>query len=210
MRTFLSWLPSNSPFVPILRGITPDEVVAVGEALHDAGWRVFEVPLNSPDAFESIKRLQQRFGDDTLVGAGTVRREAEVERLVTLGARLMVCPHTDVRLIAAAKAAGLFALPGVATASECMAALDAGADGLKLFPADALGPATLKALRSVLPRDTCVLPVGGIAPTDVSAWVQAGAAAFGIGGALYRPGSPAHEVGTTAQAFNNAWHLLAR
>lgn len=202
--TLPAWLV-QSPFVAILRGITPDEALPVGEALWDAGWRIIEVPLNSPDAFESIARLQRRFGDAILLGAGTVRRADEVDTLVRIGARLMVCPHTDPALIGYAKACGLFALPGAATPSECLAALDAGADGLKLFPADALGPAMLSALRAVLPTGTAVLPVGGIHTDLLAIWRKAGAIGFGIGGTLYKPGTTAPQVASTAQAFNEAW-----
>lgn len=202
--TLPAWL-AQSPFVAILRGITPDEALPVGEALWSAGWRIIEVPLNSPDAFESIARLQRRFGDTILLGAGTVRRADEVDTLTRIGARLMVCPHTDPALIGYAKACGLLSLPGAATPSECLAALDAGADGLKLFPADALGPAMLGALRAVLPAGTAVLPVGGIHTDLLAIWRKAGAAGFGIGGTLYKPGTTAAQVAATAQAFNEAW-----
>ncbi|MGH8082221.1 MAG: 2-dehydro-3-deoxy-6-phosphogalactonate aldolase [Lysobacter sp.] len=199
-----AWL-AQSPFVAILRGITPDEAVPIGEALWSAGWRIIEVPLNSPDAFDSIGRLQRRFGDAILLGAGTVRREDEVETLRRIGARLMVCPHTDPALIACAKRAGLLALPGVATPSECLAALDAGADALKLFPADALGPVMLGALRAVLPGDTAVLPVGGIHADGLAPWRAVGASGFGIGGTLYKPGRSPDQVAQIARAFNAAW-----
>jgi 2-dehydro-3-deoxyphosphogalactonate aldolase len=199
-----AWL-ARSPFVAILRGITPDEAVPVGEALWSAGWRIVEVPLNSPDAFDSIARLQQRFGDSILLGAGTVRRAEEVAELARIGARLMVCPHTDPALIAEAKRAGLLALPGVATPSECLEALAAGADALKLFPADALGPVMLGALRAVLPAEVAVLPVGGIHSDNLAPWRKAGANGFGIGGTLYKPGYTPEQVAQTARAFNAAW-----
>ncbi|MEH6415929.1 2-dehydro-3-deoxy-6-phosphogalactonate aldolase [Pseudomonas sp. CGJS7] len=200
-----SWL-AQSPFVAILRGITPAEALPVGEALWSAGWRIIEVPLNSPDAFESIARLQRRFGDAILLGAGTVRRIDEVRTLSGLGARLMVCPHTDPALIAQAKSAGLLTLPGAATPSECLAALDAGADALKLFPADAINPAMLGGLRSVLPADTAVLPVGGIVADKLEAWRAAGASGFGIGSTLYKPGCTPEHVARTARALNTAWN----
>ncbi|MEI2453576.1 MULTISPECIES: 2-dehydro-3-deoxy-6-phosphogalactonate aldolase [Lysobacter] len=199
-----TWL-AHSPFVAILRGITPDEAIGVGDALVDAGWRVIEVPLNSPGAFDSIARLQRRYGDDILLGAGTVRRAAEVDELARVGARLMVCPHTDPALIRYAKTLGLLALPGAATPSECLAALDAGADALKLFPADALGPAMLAASRAVLPADAAVLPVGGIHTDLLAVWRKAGATGFGIGGSLYRPGRSAAQVAQIAHGFNQAW-----
>lgn len=201
------WL-AQAPFVAILRGIAPDEAVPVGEALWSAGWRIVEVPLNSPDAFVSIERLQRRFGDAILLGAGTVRRLQEVDALARLGARLMVCPHTDPALIAHAKARGLLALPGAATASECLSALDAGADALKLFPADMFSPTALAALRAVLPGGTAVLPVGGIRAEGLTPWRAAGADGFGIGSALYRPGRSADEVARIARSFNLAWNSL--
>jgi len=201
---FRDWL-ARSPFVAILRGITPAEALDVGQALVDAGWRLIEVPLNSPDAFASIARLQRRFGDEILLGAGTVSREREVDELVRIGARLMVCPHTDPALIRYAKSAGLAALPGAATPSECLAALDAGADALKLFPADALGTPMLAALRAVLPADTPMLPVGGIHTDLLAVWRKAGASGFGIGGTLYRPGRPPAQVAQIAHGFNQAW-----
>lgn len=200
---------AHAPFIAILRGITPADAVPVGEALWDAGWRVVEVPLNSPDAFDSIARLRARFGDDLLLGAGTVLHADDVTALARTGAQLMVCPHTDPALIAAAKAAGLIALPGAASPSECLRALDAGADAIKLFPADALGPAMLSALRAVLPGGTAVLPVGGIGENDLATWRRAGASAFGIGSALYRPGDTPERVARSAAAFNAAWAALA-
>ncbi len=199
-----SWL-AQSPFVAILRGITPDEALPVGEALWQAGWRIFEVPLNSPEPFESIGRLQAHFGDRILLGAGTVRRVHELEILHATGTRLMVCPHTDVALIGAAKSLGMLALPGVATPSECLHALDAGADALKLFPADTFGTSMLNAVRPVLPSDTAVLPVGGITPGNLKPWREAGAAGFGIGGSLYRRGATPRQVQQVAEQFNAAW-----
>ncbi|MBX9400475.1 2-dehydro-3-deoxy-6-phosphogalactonate aldolase [Lysobacter sp. BMK333-48F3] len=199
-----TWL-EHSPFVAILRGITPEEALDVGAALVGAGWRLIEVPLNSPGAFDSIARLQRRYGDEILLGAGTVRRTQEVDELARVGARLMVCPHTDPTLIRYAKRLGLLALPGAATPSECLTALDAGADALKLFPADALGPAMLAASRAVLPADTAVLPVGGIHIDLLAIWRKAGATGFGIGGTLYRPGRSAAQVAQIARGFNQAW-----
>ena len=206
MTPFRNWL-AQSPFVAILRGITPAEAIAVGEALWNAGWRIIEVPLNSPEPFESIRRLQRHFGDRILLGAGTVRRLHEVDTLHATGARLMVCPHTDAALIRQAVSLDMFAMPGVATASECMQALDAGADALKLFPADALGVRTLAALRPVLPSGTIVLPVGGIAADNLHPWLAAGAAGFGIGGTLYRPGTPPEQVGRVATRLTESWRI---
>lgn len=207
MTSLLHAYLQRSPFIAILRGITPDEAVPVGEALWTEGWRIVEVPLNSPEAFESIARLCERFGDEMLIGAGTVRREQDVARLRSLGARLMVCPHIDAALVRHAKTVGLIALPGVSTPTECFQALDASADGLKLFPAETLGAGTLRALRSVLPATTTVLPVGGISPDNLAEWRKAGGDGFGIGGALYRPGDAPATVRAVAQRFNAAWAM---
>lgn len=183
-----------NPLVAILRGVTPGEVEAIGAALVAAGIGVIEVPLNSPDPFDSIARLVRRFGDHALIGAGTVMRPADVERLAAVGGRLMVTPHADPALVRATKAAGLQAAPGFLTPAEAFALLDAGADALKLFPAEGGSPAMLKALRAVLPPGTMVLPVGGMDAGTMGAWREAGAAGFGIGSAIYRPGDSAGEV----------------
>ena len=185
---------SGNPLVAILRGVTPEEVEAIGEILVDAGITVIEVPLNSPDPFGSIARLVRRFGDRALIGAGTVMRVEDVSRLADLGGRLMVTPHADPKLVRAAKAAGLQTAPGFFTPAEAFALLDAGADALKLFPAEAASPAVLKALRAVLPPGTGVLPVGGMDADTIPAWRAAGAAGFGIGSALYKPGDTAADV----------------
>ncbi|MFZ0871415.1 MAG: 2-dehydro-3-deoxy-6-phosphogalactonate aldolase, partial [Rhodanobacter sp.] len=161
-----SWL-APLPLVAILRGITPDEVVAIGAAIGDAGFRVLEVPLNSPQPLESIRRLSGALGERYLVGAGTVMTPKQVDEVAAAGGRLIVMPHADVTVIRAAKAAGLYCVPGVATLTEAFAALAAGADALKMFPAEQLGPAVLKAWRAVLPVEMAVLPVGGITPDNM-------------------------------------------
>ncbi len=189
------------PLVAILRGITPEEAGPVGEALVAAGFTLIEVPLNSPDPFDSIARLAGLLGDRAMVGAGTVLRVADVARVAAAGGRLIVSPNSDPAVIAAAVAAGLIALPGYATPTEAFAALAAGAHGLKLFPADATPPAILKAHRAVLPKDVPVLAVGGITPASLAAWRAAGADGFGLGSNLYRPGKPADAVGRDAAAF---------
>lgn len=194
------WL-ARSPFVAILRGVRPEEVVPVAQAVVEAGWCVIEVPLNSPAPFASIARLSEALAADILVGAGTVRTPAEVDRVAEAGGRLIVMPHADGALIAHAARRGLMVLPGVHTATEAFAAIDAGADALKLFPAEIGGPLLLKALRAVLPKQVPVLPVGGVAPDTVAAWRAAGAAGFGVGSALYRPGDDAATVGQRARAF---------
>jgi 2-dehydro-3-deoxyphosphogalactonate aldolase len=192
------------PLVAILRGITPAEVEAVGDVLWQAGWRLLEVPLNSPEPVQSIQRLARRF-PDALVGCGTVRTADEVERVHDAGGRLVVSPHFDARVVEAAVRLGMVSLPGVMTPSEAFAALDCGATALKLFPAEMVPPAAVKALRAVLPPDVVLLPVGGIAPAGMAAYRAAGAGGFGIGSALYKPGMDAHAVAASARAFADAW-----
>ena len=190
-----------NPLVAILRGIQPHEAVAVADALLAAGIGVIEVPLNSPDPFDSIARLVRHCGHRALIGAGTVMRTADIDRLAATGARLMVTPHADPALVRAAKAAGLQAAPGFLTPAEAFALLDAGADALKLFPAEAASPAVLKSLRAVLPAGTAVLPVGGMDAASIPAWRNAGAAGFGIGSALYKPGDTPDQVAAKARAL---------
>jgi 2-dehydro-3-deoxyphosphogalactonate aldolase len=198
------------PLVAILRGLRPDEAVEVGGALAGAGFRILEVPLNSPDPCASIRRLVDELGDGYLIGAGTVLDPARVRDVAEAGGRLIVMPHADTAVIRAAKQAGLLCVPGVATPTEAFAALAAGADALKLFPAEQFAPAVLKAWRAVLPKDVAVLPVGGIAPDNMAPWLAAGAAGFGIGSSLYAPGRPAADVAARARDFAEAWrHLQA-
>jgi 2-dehydro-3-deoxyphosphogalactonate aldolase len=193
------------PLVAILRGITPDEAVAVGEALVAAGFVALEVPLNSPAPLASIERLAAAIGERALIGAGTVLAPARVSQVAAAGGRLIVMPHGDPAVIATAKAAGLLCVPGVATPTEAFAALAAGADALKLFPAEALPPAVVKAWRAVLPADVWLLPVGGIAPETMAPYLAAGASGFGLGSALYRAGISAPEIGARAGAFRDAY-----
>ncbi|WP_288448593.1 2-dehydro-3-deoxy-6-phosphogalactonate aldolase, partial [uncultured Pseudomonas sp.] len=188
------------PLIAILRGVTPDEIVAVGRALHDAGFRVIEIPLNSPQPYESIRRLTAELGESCLIGAGTVLTEAQVAEVDAAGGRLIVSPNANLAVIRASKAAGLVSAPGVATPSEGFAALDAGADSLKLFPAEQLGPAVVKAWRAVFPKELALLPVGGITPDNMGPYVAAGANGFGLGSALYKPGLSAAQVSANAQA----------
>jgi len=206
-----AWL-DPLPLVAILRGLTPDESVEIGRVLVDAGFRMLEVPLNSPQPFESIRRMSEALGHEYLVGAGTVLDPANVKKVADAGGRLIVMPHADVAVIRAAKDAGLYCVPGVATPTEAFAALAAGADALKLFPAEQASPAVLKAWRAVLPKDLAVLPVGGIAPDNMGPWLAAGAGGFGIGSSLYAPGRPASDVATRARAFADAWrsHYVAK
>jgi len=194
----LSALLAACPLVAILRGVRPEEIEAVGDALVAAGLRVIEVPLNSPEPLDSIGRLQRRFGASVLIGAGTVRRVAEVDAVAEAGGRLIVTPHAEPALVRAAKARGMLAVPGFFTPAEAFALLDAGADALKLFPAEGGSPAMLRALLAVLPAGTMVLPVGGMEAGTLGAWRAAGAAGFGIGGAIYKPGDDAAAVAAKA------------
>jgi 2-dehydro-3-deoxyphosphogalactonate aldolase len=192
------------PLVAILRGITPAEAGDVGSALDDAGWRLLEVPLNSPQPLRSIEALARRV-PHALVGAGTVRTEQEVRDVHAAGGRLVVSPHFDARVVHAAVALGMVCLPGVATPSEAFAALEAGATALKLFPAEMISPAVVKALRAVLPPAVWLLPVGGITPMNMAAYRAAGADGFGIGSALYRPGAERAAIRAAARTFADAW-----
>ncbi len=184
--------------VASLRGIRPDEAEAVGEVLVAAGLRIIEVPLNSPDPMDSIARLQRRFGDIALIGAGTVRSAANVEAVAAAGGRLIVTPHADPAVVHAAKAHGLLAVPGCFTPTEAFAMLDAGADALKLFPAEGGSPAMLRAMLAVLPHGTMVLPVGGMEAGTLAPWRAAGAVGFGIGSAIFKPGDAAAAVAAKA------------
>ena len=197
------------PLVAILRGITPEEADAVGDALWNAGFRLLEVPLNSLRPFDSIAALAQRF-PAACVGAGTVRTADEVRQVQEAGGTLVVSPHFDPRVVQAAVQRGMVALPGVATPSEAFAALDAGAAGLKLFPAEMIPPAAVRALRAVLPPGVLLLPVGGITPSTMAGYRAAGADGFGIGSALYKPGMDAQAVAAAARAFADAWAYTMR
>lgn len=196
------------PLIAILRGVRPDEVEAIGDALVAAGFALIEVPMNSPDPLDSVARLAARFVDRAVIGAGTVLRADQVEQVRAAGGTMIISPNTNTTVIAAAAAAGLISLPGIATPSEAFAALDAGATALKLFPAEGASPAVVKAMRAVLPAGTRVLPVGGIGPGNMAPWRSAGAAGFGIGSALYAPGLTAEEVGRRAEAFVAGWRAL--
>lgn len=196
------------PLVAILRGLQPDEALPVAEALYEAGFRLIEVPLNSPEPFASIEALRRHLPEDALVGAGTVLRTEDVARLAEIGAELVVMPHADTAVIGAAAKAGLLCTPGVATPTEAFAALAAGAAALKIFPAEMAGPPVIKAIRAVLPPGTRLLPVGGITPDSMAPFLEAGAAGFGLGSALYKPGMTAAEVAARARRFTEAWNQL--
>ncbi len=189
------------PLVAILRGIEPEEALAVGELLIDAGFRVIEVPLNSPRPLDSIERLADAFGDHAVVGAGTVLRASDIGDVAKAGGRLIIMPHADTSVIRKADHLGLFCVPGAATPTEAFAALDAGADALKMFPAEALPPAVVKAWRAVLRPPIKLLPVGGITPHRMAPYFEAGASGFGLGSALYKPGMSLLTIEENAKAF---------
>ncbi|MDM0083994.1 2-dehydro-3-deoxy-6-phosphogalactonate aldolase [Variovorax sp. J31P179] len=197
------------PLVAILRGLTPAEAPAVGDAIIDAGFRLLEVPLNSPQPLESIALLRQRF-PQALVGAGTVLDPQQVRAVQGAGGELIVAPNFNAEVIAEAVRLGLVSLPGVMTPTEAFGALAAGATGLKLFPAELASPAVVKALLAVLPKDTPLMPVGGITPDNMDAWRAAGSAGFGIGSALYKPGKSAAAVHEDALRFVAAFNRTQR
>ena len=192
------------PLVAILRGITPEEAPAIGQALVDSGFVLIEVPLNSPRPLDSIAALAAQHPDQ-LIGAGTVLSAAQVRDVHAAGGRIIISPHWDAQVVQEAVRLGMACVPGVATPSEAFAALQAGAHALKLFPAELITPTVLKAMRAVLPTHTRLLPVGGITPDNMAAYRQAGAHGFGIGSALYAPGNSANDTASSARAFISAW-----
>jgi 2-dehydro-3-deoxyphosphogalactonate aldolase len=189
------------PLVAIIRGVTPADAEAVGAAIFEAGIRIIEVPLNSPEPLRSIELLASSLGDSALIGAGTVLEPADVARVRDCGGRIVVSPNTHPPVIEASAAAGLVSLPGFFTPSEAFAALRSGATGLKLFPAEGAAPAVVKAQRAVLPRDVPLLVVGGIGPDNMKPWLDAGADGFGLGSGLYKPGQSAEETAAKARAY---------
>jgi 2-dehydro-3-deoxyphosphogalactonate aldolase len=195
---------AQCPLIAILRGVRPDEVVEIGDALIGAGFTLIEVPLNSPDPLESIARLTRCFEGKAAIGAGTVLTVDDVHAVKAAGGQLIISPNVNTGVIGVGVAEGLVCLPGIATPTEAFAALAAGASGLKLFPAEASSPAALKAMRAVLPPGICILPVGGIRPEHMHAWLAAGAAGFGLGSALYAPGTTPREIGERALRFREA------
>lgn len=194
-----------SGVIAILRGVTPDEALAVGRALFDGGIRVIEVPLNSPQPLDSIERLVREFGNEALIGAGTVLSAGDADRVADAGARLVLSPNFDAEVVRRTKARGLLSMPGVATPSEGFAALAAGADALKLFPADLLVPAVLKAWRAVFAPATPMFAVGGVDEHNLVAFKRAGATGAGIGSALYAPGTPVDQLTARASGLVGLW-----
>ena len=199
---------AQNGLIAILRGLHPQEAAAVGEVLYAAGFRVIEVPLNSPSPYESIRILRQTLPADCLIGAGTVLTPEQVERVKEAGGQVIVMPHSDAKVLRAAKAAGLYLSPGVATPTEAFAALEEGADILKLFPAEQMGPAVVKAWLAVLPSGTILAPVGGITPDNMQVFIDAGVKGFGLGSGLFKPGMSVEQVAANAKAYVAAWKAL--
>lgn len=192
------------PVIAILRGVTPDQVVSIGRALIDCGVGIIEIPLNSPNPFESIRRLSADVGDEFIIGAGTVLTAEDVNNIKIAGGRLVVSPNSGPSIIEATVSAGMISIPGYFTPTEAFAAIHAGAHAVKLFPAEAASPSVLKAQRAVLPTDIPIFVVGGVQSNDTGEWMLAGATGFGLGGALYRPGYTADQVRTLATEFVSA------
>ncbi len=204
LRDYLTELP----LIAILRGLKPENAEAVGHILVEAGFRIIEVPLNSPDPFRSIEILAKAMPKSVLVGAGTVLDPEQVNGIRDVGGKLVVMPHADLDVIRRAKENKLVCTPGVATPTEAFAALKAGADAIKIFPAEAIPPAVVKAWRAVLPKDAVVLPVGGIKPDNMKPYLDAGANGFGLGSALFTPAMGVAEIGERARDFASAWRGL--
>ena len=199
---------ATMPLVAILRGLRPAEALGVGEMLIQAGFKVLEVPLNSPDPFDSIQVMAEAFKGRAIVGAGTVLTVPDVERLAKVGGQICISPNTNAEVIKASKALGLISFPAFFTATEAFMAIDAGADALKLFPAELAGPKGLKALKAVLPKTVPVFPVGGITADNMDTYLEVGAKGFGIGTSVFKPGDTAELVFKKAKAFTDAWAKL--
>ena len=205
MSRFDEWV-DRLPLIAILRGVKPDEVEAVGDVLVEAGFGMIEVPMNSPEPFQSIEILSRKFAPDVIIGAGTVFTTSQIDQVRQAGGNLIVMPHGNLELVSYAKKYDLTCIPGAATPTEAFSVLNAGADGVKIFPAEAIPPKVLKAWRAVMPSETCRLfPVGGISPETMGGYLKAWATGFGLGSALYRPGASPEETGTAAEAFVTAY-----
>ena len=200
---------AKNGLIAILRGLRPEEAASIGEVLYQAGFRVIEVPLNSPEPYDSIRILRATLPADCLIGAGTVLTPEQVGLVKEAGGQVIVMPHSDPKVLRAAKAAGLYLSPGVATPTEAFAALAEGADVLKLFPAEQMGPAVVKAFLAVLPAGTALIPVGGITPDNMQVFIDAGVCGFGLGSGLFKPGMSAAEVAERADAYVSAWNQLS-
>ena len=194
---------AECPLVAIIRGVKADEAEAIGEAIFKGGIRIIEVPLNSPDPLKSIEKLAKKLGDKALIGAGTVLKAKQVADVKKAGGRIVVSPDTNPEVIAATAEAGLVSSPGYFTPSDAFAAIRAGATGLKLFPAEGASPAVLRAHLAVIPRDVPIIVVGGVKPDNMRPWTEAGAAGFGLGSGLYRPGQSAEETLDRARCYVN-------
>ena len=203
MKAFFSTI-ENHPLIAILRGITPTEVVDVAEILIEKDFKIIEIPLNSPDPIRSIELLTHYFENHAIIGAGTVLDETSIRSIAEAGAKLVVMPNGNGIVVKAAKDRGLIAIPGIATPSEAFAMIEAGADALKLFPAEGIPPSVLKAMKAVLPSTVPILPVGGITPEKMNDYLKAGAIGFGLGSALYKPGMTLKDIRKNADAFNQA------
>jgi 2-dehydro-3-deoxyphosphogalactonate aldolase len=199
---------TDLPLIAILRGLRPENAESVGKRLVDAGFRIIEVPLNSPEPFRSIQILSRTLPATVLVGAGTVLDPNDVNGVLDMGGKLIVMPHADVAVIQRAKELRMLCTPGVATPTEAFAALKAGADAIKIFPAEAVPPQIVKAWRAVLPPDSIVLPVGGIRPDTMKPYLDAGANGFGLGSALFTPSMSGDDISRNARAFADAWTSL--
>jgi 2-dehydro-3-deoxyphosphogalactonate aldolase len=200
--------PFELPFIAILRGVTPDEVLAHARALAEARFAAIEVPTNSPDWAESVRRLAAALGGGPEVGAGTVLRLEDVDALAATGATLMVTPNTDAAVVRRAKEKGLRAVVGAMTPTEVLAAAAAGADAIKIFPASVVGAGFARIVRAVLPREVPLYAVGGVRPDNLAEYAGKGWAGFGLGGELYRPGQPVADTAAKAAAFRRAWEAL--
>lgn len=195
---------ADCPLIAIIRGVRPEEAAAIGEAIHGAGIRIIEVPLNSPDPVASIRILAETLGNRALIGAGTVLKAEQVQQVADAGGRIIVSPGFNAEVIRATVAAGLVAAPGFFTPTEGFAAVDAGAHALKLFPAEAAGPEMVKSILAVLPRSMPLIVVGGVRPDTMQPYLDAGADGFGLGGGLYKPGQPPEQVAAQARAYVEA------
>lgn len=196
---------SQLPMVAILRGVTPNEVIDVAQALKTEGFKIIEVPLNSPQPYESIKRLVDTFGDELIIGAGTVLTCEQVDKIHVIGGKIIISPNVNPDVIRLAKAKGLYCVPGFYTITEAFNAIDAGADGIKLFPADTLGAAGLKGMMAVLPKEVPVLPVGGVSNETIMGFLDVGAGGFGLGSGLYKAGMTVAQVTKNARGYINAY-----